>query len=716
MRKDQLRKLRTLNATPAMIKKAREEIQDDRYTRGEHALYLRCQCLKGILKIAVFPQWLLKHGERAPSFEIFISPEAEQFITRYYKNGRELWSEAMICNLPYPLQKTQWCLINGYREHAWINKEGCQTIKRMLKTEKSGYLGILKYQQQIRAQDLAAKRARETKPWDEDMALIPKLPEGFRRFWQKESIREHFIFYHYKRGGADHGYCSYCEREVPIIKPLHNKKATCLRCKREITYKSSGKIGTLGTDLYRSQIIQEIKGGVVIRGFYVKKAYKGDYTKPEYTISEHERCLWMADGKIRYYQYEDYKQTGMRWCRGDYGIYIGSYLTWDRIAPLYPGTLKKLERGALKRSALPILARKKIRVNASAYLYKERKLPKLEQIIKAGLLNLGIEIAANERKYKEEIGDSPELAKALGIDNARLKRLREADGNCNMLQWLKKEKQADTKWPDEMIGYFVKHNIRTEDLNFISGKMSYQKIWHYILRQSEKSGDMAGAVINTWRDYLGMAESLKMITANEQIYKPADLKARHDELVLIKSRASIKKQAEEKRKQYPLVDEICKELKKYEYAGKKYCIVAPKGVEDIVLEGTLLRHCIHTAPYYFERISAKETFILFLRRKETPDNPWYTLEVQPNLVIRQKRTTGDNQNADFEDCVGFLKEWQKEIKKRLSKEDEELGKQSDKLRQQEYAKLRKDGNRIWHGKLAGKLLADVLEADLMEAI
>ena len=96
--------------------------------------------------------------------------------------------------------------------------------------------------------------------------------------------------------------------------------------------------------------------------------------------------------------------------------------------------------------------------------------------------------------------------------------------------------------------------------------------------------------------------------------------------------------------------------------------------------------------------------------------PWYTLEVEPSGNIRQKRTTGDNQNPDFDKALGFLKKWQKFFKKQLTEEEKELGKKADKLRKENYAELRKNGNKVWHGKLAGQLLADVLEADFMEAI
>jgi hypothetical protein len=98
------------------------------------------------------------------------------------------------------------------------------------------------------------------------------------------------------------------------------------------------------------------------------------------------------------------------------------------------------------------------------------------------------------------------------------------------------------------------------------------------------------------------------------------------------------------------------------------------------------------------------------------DIPWYTLEVEPNGNIRQKRTTGDNQNKDFEQAVEFLKKWQKEFVKRMSEKDKELGVRADQARIREYAELRENGNKIWHGRLAGQLLADVLENDFMAAV
>ena len=52
----------------------------------------------------------------------------------------------------------------------------------------------------------------------------------------------------------------------------------------------------------------------------------------------------------------------------------------------------------------------------------------------------------------------------------------------------------------------------------------------------------------------------------------------------------------------------------------------------------------------------------------------------------------------------------------MNDEEKEQGKAADKKRKEEYKKLREEQKKVWRGKLAGQLLADVLEKDFMEAI
>ena len=52
----------------------------------------------------------------------------------------------------------------------------------------------------------------------------------------------------------------------------------------------------------------------------------------------------------------------------------------------------------------------------------------------------------------------------------------------------------------------------------------------------------------------------------------------------------------------------------------------------------------------------------------------------------------------------------------MTEEEKDLGEKANALREENYKNLRKNGNRVWNGRLAGKLLADVLEQDFMAAV
>ena len=168
---------------------------------------------------------------------------------------------------------------------------------------------------------------------------------------------------------------------------------------------------------------------------------------------------------------------------------------------------------------------------------------------------------------------------------------------------------------------------------------------------------------------------MKRNVKSEYVYRPKNLRAAHDEMVKISGGAALAKRELEILSKFPNVNEICTEIKaKYEYRNETYCIVCPDGIKDIIEEGIALEHCLHRSDIYFSRIERRESFIVFLRKADAPDIPYYTLEIEPGGATRQKRTTGDRQNADFKEAVSFIREWQKAIKKSLKSKSKKITK------------------------------------------
>lgn len=724
MIKKTLRALRQLNATKEMMQKAEADkpTANNKWWRSDvkfpykYGVYLRAQHLKGFLKVAVYATEWMRQGICTPCYEIFIDYENEQFITRRLdKNYTETgWTNAMVDNLKnvedVKLAKYWYdSLMSGSgAEDPWMDEHQAAYIKKTLQTNKSGYAAIVEYQRKCRQQDLAEKRRRETAPWDEDMARVPEEPTAFRRWVFHEAVSENYMIYTYSKTGAKEGWCTYCEKTVQLKeKPLHGKIGICPRCKREITYKSAGKINTLATDWYEVQLVQNIDGGIVVRHFEARKCWKGTINAELY-LREDRRTLIM-DGTKWQYSWELYKNIEHRWCRSDYS----NYGNWQG-GRIYPSNMYHLSKTGLVHSSLPLVLKnnKKITNAVVDWLDSEKYDPNIERCAKAGLYRLAGELTENGGLVKDR--RATELTKALGIDRMRLSRLVAHDGGSLYLIYLQREKADNTIYPDDILFDLTEKHIALPYLKTMLSHMTLIKAYNYLVRQSDPSDENPmSQALTTYNDYMHMAVRLQMDTSAEQIYKPKNLKKSYAKVIDLLSQESWDKSAQEIMKKFPKVDKELPRFLKYEYKGSAYQIVAPRTVADIVREGSLLRHCIHTCDFYFSRYETRETFILFLRKNDNPSKPWYTLEVEPSGNIRQKRTVGDNQNNDLKAAVPFLHEWQKWLQKILSEEDKKLAKISEKKRKENYKKIREEKKKVWHGKLQGQLLADVLEADFL---
>ena len=261
----------------------------------------------------------------------------------------------------------------------------------------------------------------------------------------------------------------------------------------------------------------------------------------------------------------------------------------------------------------------------------------------------------------------------------------------------------------------VKEGFEPNDLKFVLDQMSICQIRYYLVKQSEKSGDDISHVLQVWNDYLSMAKRLGMDIHDSIIYRTRDLQLRHKEAVLKieeMKRGIRRRELEEK---YVGFQKHLIDLKeKYEFSDGEYQVIAPKNIDDILYEGDTLHHCVNKTDTYFDRIVSKESYILFLREKENPKVPFYTLEVEPDGTIRQKRAEFNRQNKDIDKVTSFLILWQKEIQKRLTKKDRKSTEESRKLRQQNYQEIRDKHVVVHGGAFAGELLADLLEKDLMD--
>ncbi len=717
MKKEELKKLRRLDATPKMMRMAESDkpakVFRYQYSKPEDqykiCIYMRCQQLGGLLKVAFFLPHLMRMGTRKPAYELYINRETGDFLT--YDVQHEKWSEAKLDMLQWPA----YCYMA--KTDKWINPEGYRSIKEYLRSEHGGYRGVLEYQLSVREDQLKQRYKKETGPWDLDMEQIPPLPKDWNRWADKVGITQHYIFYQYRRTGAKTGFCTWCENEVPLKKPRHNKPGRCPRCGHSITYKAEGKAGDFYTETELVYLLQRCEEGFVIRCFRAHHHYrKENYRKPERSCFEIRRVIYSRTLRGKAYWWGMYKQHESRWIQGSPSDWHGS----GDDGRVYGKTMPELAKRELARTGLPEMVRALNKMDPEWWMEEQKREPWLEQLAKAGLTHLAYDTADRYDWAKDNLRDGHELHKRLGIDKGQLRRLRESNGGELFLAWLKFEAKCSRSKskdiPDRVISWLERERIEPKDLDFIRKRMSETQVCNYLQRQMRETGEKSRQLLSTWSDYLSMAKRLKLDTSDAIIYRCKKLKQRHDELVERFKSKEIAIQAGEIAGKYPHVDDICKSLKeKYEYANDTYTVLAPACIEEIISEGRTLSHCVGNSERYYERIENHEAYILFLRKAEAPDTPYYTLEIEPGGAIRQKRTKFDRQNADIQEAEKFLRAWQKEIAGRMTDADLQLAEESRELRIQGFAELRESGKVVPSGDLRGKLLVDVLQADLMEA-
>lgn len=310
-------------------------------------------------------------------------------------------------------------------------------------------------------------------------------------------------------------------------------------------------------------------------------------------------------------------------------------------------------------------------------------------------------------------------------DRQMINRTREMDGGEICIKWMRLSDRTGTKINQETLQWLEKNRIDPKDIYFLKSRMTPQQIMNYIRRQQaeEYKGKTAGQVVDQWRDYMDMLDRLDRKTDDEMMYRPRQLKRRHDECVeeinaqrireeMKRNAVEREREAEKMRKRFPGAEEILKEIRgKYEYRDEEYIITVPRELTDIIMEGQALHHCAGATDRYFDRIMQRETYICFLRRASDPETPYYTIEVEPGGTIRQHRGLYDEE-PNIEQVKPFLRKWQKEIHKRMTGEDREHAAASAVKRQQNIEELKRNRNtRVLRGLMEDFMLGEDISGE-----
>ncbi|WP_233541959.1 MULTISPECIES: PcfJ domain-containing protein [Vagococcus] len=134
---------------------------------------------------------------------------------------------------------------------------------------------------------------------------------------------------------------------------------------------------------------------------------------------------------------------------------------------------------------------------------------------------------------------------------------------------------------------------------------------------------------------------------------PKDLQKAHDKAVdtINQLERELKRQTYEKR---------LSQIKKYDKEIDEFVFLVPKDLQEIVDEGNKLRHCVGNQNH-LDRHAKGQTTIVFIRQKDKPNKPYFTMEYANQHVVQiQGKRNREEVPTNISQAVI---QWEKYIKK-----------------------------------------------------
>ena len=503
---------------------------------------------------------------------------------------------------------------------------------------------------------------------DEDYRLCPEtLPEGLIEYIRREILaRDHTLLY--KKGNV-RGTCYRCGENVRAYSGdrfIQGKEMRCPNCGRTVCcVLESSK--TFRAD-YVENVVAAQKGTdgktvffrqwMILRDPEAKYEHLEDFLKEtvRYGIRGKKTAKWQKESKENYmYRSERYDLDDWTMWR-DNRIYDNEYY----FCPV--GIEEALEGTAMKYADLKgYLEEERRSKNTIYFLEYHAKYPVIEFLWKAGYRGI---------VHNRIFGMCKENRDAILWQRGRLQdcfrfplRFLKA---IPPEEWtLEKVQRMNKLWErrkEQIRDQEVKIILRCGfDTTLIEKAMSYTsavKIIGYIEKQTERRRqnfesrykwerpEGIESVARAYRDYIRECEQLELELSQKEILFPKDLEAAHQRTA---AQVSFEKNKADQEKFRKAVGR----LERFVWESGGFLIRPAREQKELAEEGEALHHCVGG---YIKDMADGKTAIFFVRKKEEPDKPLYTLELKGREVIQCR--TDHNRSYQSDPAVkDFVDMW-----------------------------------------------------------
>lgn len=492
----------------------------------------------------------------------------------------------------------------------------------------------------------------------EKMKDVPDVPKDFRRFIEDKVYKDDHLMYF----GKKDAYCSKCGSSTEKTKDMkHNLVGKCPVCKKRVRYKSVGKMAE-HDERKEVLLIQRKDENIILR--YFKCSLKSTHiSKESLQYSESIRTYhrndieWYVD---RYVCYVDmfgntyWRDSMDPWHQVSYGTKT----------ILYPYNIETVETQSFALQHMPLkeLAEESITLPWKDILRGRRLQTGIfEKMYKAGLKKLSVEYIRNtygvDTNYTQR-----ELKKLLLISKPMLQYMQKNNSGKEVLKVLQDAFKNNHGLNDAEIFELAEAGIKVSELAKVSENKKIIKLFHYL--QKGKWYASLRTKYQHYEDYMSMGKSLGLDFNNGTVRYPKDLKAAHDKTLVDFYDDETDKKKQKAMRDNPQIRAWCEQLQSiYGFCDAKYLIIPPKNAGEIIEEGRQLHHCVG-GDNYLRKHNNGTTFILFMRKADNPQIPYYTIEIDPKDNRIMQYYGKNDKKPDKEMVDDFLAKWKKQLKQK----------------------------------------------------
>ena len=661
MDKKFIRSLPRPEADPAYAEIARD--------RKESRWILKAEETGGMLQLVVWDAAKLKTGNMSAVYRMFFTDD--DYITQDLSAGSTKWLTGKLFSV---LKICWWSQLKQSMELQFCDDRSRNLLeKRFLKqNDTSSVWNRLDYWQDDIIEKRRQKRyEKELQHTEEMMRVIPDMPEDFGEWVREYALRDYrYLLYDGEKRRMRDGFCTHCGQRLL----LDSKKMTlkmntwseCPNCNSTVMLKTIKRFRKFEQGSRHAVIIQRTPSGKLLaRCFGISVSFRKTMfplqVSTEWKVWEDGR-VFLGD-KWDSFEYAEYKQSRkIRWCPDTGKNYFEQ-------AVLYTKGLRKLLAGSIYQySGIEAFQEKEgpgQPIPVFKFLSAYPKEPRLEMLVKTGLTNYARDVITDILWYhkKDAINDLKKLSR----DELRI--LRDLNGGHRTLGLILELKlcRAESELKAETLRFFCEvfgANARLAH-ELLMMQIPLRKFTAYARKQILGKADRKNFV-SDWKDYIGWCEQLGYDMADGYVTMPPDFIKAHQRLykeytAYTTEQARIRQEeiANEVRR---IMSELVTKTDGIEMRSRKFMIVIPKSADDLKEEGRALHHCVGT---YAERVAKGQTMILFVRKVEEPDIPFFTMEWKDHHIVQCR---GSHNCAMPKDVEAFVKAFEKRMQKDLFKE------------------------------------------------